>query len=495
VLRNDAGTDEVAVGVPSGQDATLHWRLETEAGELLGGTAAPQSLASGDDDVSRLRVPAPAPGYHRLTVTLGGESATQTLIVVPHACYQPPALGEDGRTWAVAAQLYTVRSAANWGIGDFTDLGELAKLAKRLGAGAVALNPLHAGFLDESAHASPYSPSGRRHFNPIYLDVQAIPEFAGCEAARRRLADPVFQAELARLRAEDLVDHAGVVEAKRPVLEDLYRHFRARHLDATPTERGAAFRAFQAAGARTLWRFCVFHALRESFAAQDPARRDWRRWPAAWRDPDSEAVADFARREKEAVEFHAYLQWQTLAQLDRVQAASDGLEVGLITDLALGADAAGAETWSEPELYVNGVSLGAPPDELNLWGQDWGLPPMSPLALRERAHAPFVEVLRANMRHAGAIRIDHMLGLMRQYWVPAGFPASDGVYVRFPFEELLGVLALESRRQECFVVGEDLGTVPEGLRPRQHALVGAGPGGVRRPARRADRRPRQRRPL
>jgi (1->4)-alpha-D-glucan 1-alpha-D-glucosylmutase len=469
LVRAGAKRPEVAIAVPSDARDNLQWRLETEGGEVFEGSVALADIPLADDGGRRLALPRMAAGYHTLDVGLGERRVRQKVIAAPSRCYTPPGLRKGGRTWGFGLHVYTLRSARNWGIGDFTDLGELAGLARSLGAGAIAVNPLHATFLDDPEHASPYSPSSRRHFNPLYLDVEAIPDFAECRDARLRMADAAFQAELARLRATDWVDYRGVAAVKRPVLEVLYRHFRASHLDGGLTERGAAFRVFQDTGGRGLWRYCVFHALQERLSVGDANLRDWRCWPPDYRDPSSEAVAEFAAQNVEAVDFHAYLQWQSLAQLDRIRDACADMPVGLISDLALGSDTIGAETWGDQDLFVTGASLGAPPDTLNLLGQDWGLPPMNPVALRERGYDAFIEILRANMRHAGAIRIDHVLGLMRQYWIPAGFPADDGLYVRFPFEEMLGVLALESQRQRCLVIGEDLGTVPKGLRERLRA--------------------------
>ncbi|RDD63803.1 malto-oligosyltrehalose synthase [Ferruginivarius sediminum] len=469
LVRAGAKRPEVAIAAPSCARGDLRWRLETEGGEVFEGSVTLAAMSLADDGSRRLALPRLVAGYHTLDVVLGESRERQRVIAAPACCYTPPALRKDGRTWGFGLHVYTLRSARNWGIGDFTDLGELAGLARSLGAGAIAVNPLHANFLDDPEHASPYSPSSRRHFNPLYLDVEAIPDFAECRDARLRMADAAFQAELARLRATDWVDYRGVAAVKRPVLEVLYRHFRASHLDGGLTERGAAFRAFQDTGGRGLWRYCVFHALQERLSAGDANLRDWRCWPPDYRDPSSEAVVEFAAQNVEAVDFHAYLQWQSLAQLDRIRDACADMPVGLISDLALGSDTIGAETWGDRDLFVTGASLGAPPDTLNLLGQDWGLPPMNPVALRERGYDAFIEVLRANMRHAGAIRIDHVPGLMRQYWIPAGFPADDGLYVRFPFEEMLGILALESERQRCLVIGEDLGTVPDGLRERLRA--------------------------
>jgi (1->4)-alpha-D-glucan 1-alpha-D-glucosylmutase len=389
------------------------------------------------------------------------EQAVPPFNFAPAPAWRPHALQDDGRLWGIAVQLYSLRSVRNWGIGDFTDLAELIEGAAELGAAAIGLNPLHALFPTRPEHASPYSPSSRLFLNPLYLDVEAVPELHDCRAALRRVRSREFQARLRELRAKTCVDYTGVAAAKFAVLEQVYRFFRRACLVDAAHPRARAFREFQAQRNPALRRFATFHALGENRTAID-----WREWPAQWRDPGSSAVAAFARRHAYRIEFHEYLQWLADWQLRAAAelAHARGMPIGLYGDLAVGADSTGAEAWSDQRTTVTGAAVGAPPDQLNLNGQNWGLPPPDPLAWREQAYAPFIEMLRANMRHAGALRIDHILGLMRLYWVPAGMSAKDGAYVRYPWRELLAVLAAESREQRCLVVGEDLGTVPQGLR-------------------------------
>jgi (1->4)-alpha-D-glucan 1-alpha-D-glucosylmutase len=333
------------------------------------------------------------------------------------------------------------------------------------GASALLLNPLHPLFPSEPAHASPYSPSNRAWFNTLYLDVEAIPEFHECSEAKVRVASPEFAARLAGLRAGKEVDYATVARAKAEVLDLIYRHFRTHHL-AHGTQRAQAFRAFQAQGGESLRAHALFEALQAHFHAADPQVWGWPAWPAAYRDPASPEVAAFAERAAAEVEYFEYLQWQAAEQLARAGQRSwqRWLRVGLMFDLAIGVAEGGAATWAQRDLYALSASIGAPPDEINRMGQDWGLPPWIPHRLREAAYAPFIELLRANMREAGALRIDHVMGLYRLYWVPRGQPASEGAYVRYPFDDLLGILALESQRNRCMVVGEDLGTVPDEVR-------------------------------
>ncbi|MBI2290175.1 MAG: malto-oligosyltrehalose synthase [Betaproteobacteria bacterium] len=406
-------------------------------------------------------------GYHRFTLQPpeGAAPSVFTLIIAPGRCYTPPALEGAGRVWGTAVQLYALRSARNWGIGDFSDLRNAIEIAGRAGAGIVGVNPLHALFPHNPDHISPYSPSSRACLNVLYLDVEAVPEFAECETARAAVATPEFESRLRALRAAELVDYRGVAEAKLWTLRALYDHFRERHL-AAHTARGEAFLAYQRSGGEPLARYALFQALQEDFHARDERVWGWPVWPEPYRDPASPQVRAFLEANGERIEFHTWLQWLAEEQLAACGRRSWelGLGVGLYQDLAVSADRAGAETWAWQSIYAETASIGSPPDDFNLNGQNWGLPPPIPEALAECAYAPFVATLRANMRHAGALRIDHVMGLMRLFWIPPGGKPADGAYVHYPLQDLLGVLALESRRNRCLVVGEDLGTVPDAVR-------------------------------
>ena len=353
------------------------------------------------------------------------------------------------------------------GIGDFSTLGQLIAFAGARGASLIGLNPLHDMFLDDPDQASPYSPASRLFLNPLYVEPTAIPEFATTSAAVARMDEPSFKSQLAEGGANPLVDYPKVAELKLAILELVWDGFRK---DASP-ERQAAFAAFRAAQGPSLARFCLFQAQREAQGQADPALADWRRWPQPLRDPGSAESQAFAREHAQRLDFFAWLQWvadEQLASLSQ-QSASLGLSLGLYRDLAVGAGSAGAETWSNPGVVVEGVHVGAPPDLFNPAGQDWGLPAFDPNKLRAEAYRSFIELLRTNMRHAGGLRIDHIMALQHLYWVPAGEPASEGAYIAYPFEDMLAILALESHRQRCFIVGEDLGTVPKGFRERMAA--------------------------
>ncbi|HET6304742.1 MAG TPA: 4-alpha-glucanotransferase, partial [Myxococcota bacterium] len=367
------------------------------------------------------------------------------------------------RGFGIFANLYAVRSARNLGFGDFADLRALVRFAARHGAAFVGLNPLHALRLDPR-ETSPYSPATRFFREPLYLELEAIPELAHCGSARRILASAAWRSEVAGLREAERIDYAHAAILRRPVLEALHATFVARH-GVGRTPRGRAFEAFLAREGETLLAFASFRTMEEAHAGR---ARDWRAWPVRLRDPGSDAVREFRRARPREVGFHAWLQFELDAQLAAVarEARAAGMAIGLYPDLALGSSRAGFDAWAFPRRFASGVTLGAPPDDYAPEGQDWNLPALLPARLAEDGFAWFARLLGASFAHAGALRVDHVLGFQRQWWIPAGRPASEGAYVRFPARELLGVLAHESRRARALVIGEDLGTVPPGLTAR-----------------------------
>jgi (1->4)-alpha-D-glucan 1-alpha-D-glucosylmutase len=477
VIRAAAAT--VTLALPqTRRDETIVWELALEnggrrTGELV--AAQLQQLDTREIDgrhygCFRLPLPDNLPlGYHRLR--LPALAAETTLIVTPARCYIAPALQQGGRCWGFALQLYTLRSARNWGIGDFSDLAVLAAAAGRAGASFIGLNPLHARHLVKPDEASPYAPSSRLFLDPLYIDVEAVAEFADCAPARAVVDGAAFQGQLAAARQTTLVDYAAVTALKLPLLEQLFAHFQQLR-SGSGSARAAAFEEFKRAGGAALARFAEFEALRLHLQAGGSQTVDWRSWPPALRDPASAALTQFRREYAERIDFQIYLQWIAAAQLGDAAAAarSGGMPLGLYCDLAVGAAHDSAETWSEQALFAHDVSVGAPPDLLNRQGQTWGLPPWNPRVLAQQAYAPLRRLLAANMRAAGALRIDHVMALTRLFWIPAGKSGADGGYVRNPFEALAAIVALESARNRCMVIGEDLGSVPDGLRARLHEL-------------------------
>ena len=460
----------------------FEWTLEEEEGASRSGSFLPAEMAveerqyvagAGFIRVRLLLTRPPQPGYHKFKLHAPGEEsapqATMSLIIVPHRCYLPASL-KSGKLWGPIVNLYGIRSQRNWGMGDFTDLLALVELAAQSGAAFVGVNPLHALFPHDPSHASPYSPASRALLNILYIDPQRVPDFRDCVKARKSVARREFKAELRDLRTANLVDYRRTAKLKFEILDLLFEHFRTHHLDSG-SDRERAFRAFQNAQGDTMRLASLFFALQEELLVRDATAWGWRAWPEEYRDPNSNAVLEFARSHARRVEYYDYLQWNAEMQLDAVgkRAFELKLGVGLYQDLAVGADSGGAETWAAQGLYAGQATVGAPPDEFNVKGQDWSMPPFLPERLKDAAYKPFITLLRANMRHSGALRIDHVMGLMRLYWIPANENPDCGGYVSYPVDDLLGIVALESERNRCMVVGEDLGTLPEGMNERLYA--------------------------
>lgn len=425
-----------------------------------GDGAATSTRAPDGRQAPRVTVTLPplAAGRYRVRDADRPEIAA-ALTVAPPRCYMPPALADGGRLFGVAAHLYSLRHDGDSGIGDFTTLQRFGIAAARHGARFVGLNPIHAQFDYHRERASPYHPSDRRFLDPIYLDVgdatvlADTPEVGSAHVSTARTA--------AALRAGRLVDYPAVWALKRQVLEASFASFEARRAARPSSPEAQAFAAFVAAGGDALRRFCIFQALTEAHEGAE-----WFAWDAGLRDPADPAVASFAAAQEPRLRYHAYLQWLCDRQFGAAVAgaAAAGLSLGAYRDLAVGTAPDGAEAWSERAAYVLGVSIGSPPDPFSAEGQIWCLPPPNPL-VPDSARV-FAELLAANMRHAGALRIDHAMGLQRLFWVPDGAKGSEGAYVAYDLEANLAELALESQRARCVVIGEDLGTVAEGFRER-----------------------------
>jgi 4-alpha-glucanotransferase len=413
----------------------VRWNIEGEG----------RIIAEGVTDDRSLRWPEDLPfGVWRLRITdASGASEDAPLIVAPQRAFT----GDFDRSWVIAVQLYSVRSARNWGMGDFTDLESLIRLASQLGADGIGLNPLHALFDDRPGDCSPYSPNSRLFLNPLYIDVQNIPGYQ---------AMPDGDA-IARLQQSAIVDYPGVAALKWRALRSAFEHFGKHRDDAA----AADFDAFRAERGTLLSHFACFEVLRRKF------KTPWWEWPKEWREPDDARCAELrAGPDKNEVEFVEFVQWAADRQLQACKKLADrlGMKVGLYLDVAVGVQADGFDAWNEQAAISRELGVGAPPDLLNTLGQSWGLAGFNAAGLELTSFEPFRQMLRAAMRHAGAIRLDHVLGLKRLYLIPHGYPARQGAYVQMPLEALFAVTALESVAHRCVVIGEDLGTVPEGFR-------------------------------
>jgi len=479
VVRPGSAGVTIAVGTDA-LERLLHWRIALESGGVLQGSvrtgdlAERESIQLGDEWRTRRVLPLSDDlphGYHRVRVVVeGGAAAECALIAAPRASFEPQMLRDGRRLWGVAVQLYTLRSGRNWGIGDFADLEDVVRGFAPAGASFIGLNPLHALFPCNPWHFSPYSPSSRHFLNVLYIAVERVAEFATCAEAQGILEAPGFQAELARLRATAVVDYPGVAAAKLPVLRALHEHFRREHL-ARGSTRAAAFRTYLAERGEPLRLHALHDAIDEHLRGRDRDRYwGWPVWPEVLRDPRQAGAGEFEAAHLETVEYYAWLQWTADEQLGAAQqlARELGMKIGLYGDYAVGVNPSGSETWSDQALYRKGAGVGAPPDALALKGQDWGIPPQDPNVLATEQYAPLRNLIAANMRHFGALRLDHVMALYRQWWVPVGLGANEGGYVHYPHDDLMSVLALESERHCCLVVGEDLGTVPPEM---SHAMA------------------------
>ncbi|MFW6010162.1 MAG: 4-alpha-glucanotransferase, partial [Actinomycetota bacterium] len=395
-------------------------------------------VASGElelEDGSSRRVDTILPtdlplGYHTLHPHRG---EPRTVIVSPGRCAAHP-----GRTWGWAVQLYSTLSASSWGVGDLADLRDLGRWSAEQGAGINLINPLDAVIPQRPRQNSPYFPSSRRFRDVLYLRIEEVP---GSEVAADELASLAGRARTDGER----IDRDAVTDAKLAALEHVWRH-------APDAGHEPGFIRYQAEQGEALATFATYMALAERHGC------GWRSWPAEHRHPGSPGVATTAAERADRVSFHAWVQWLLDEQLE---AAARPL--ALMRDLPVGFDPDGADAWAWQDLLATGVTIGAPPDELGPHGQDWMMPPLVPWKLRAAHYAPFIETVRSAMRHAGALRIDHVMGLFRLFWIPSG-DASRGTYIRQHTEELLDILALESHRAGAYVVGEDLGTVEPGVR-------------------------------
>jgi len=427
----------------------------------------------------RIEIPSPdglSLGYYSLTIRaeglVGGMIGTMRLIVAPRQCYVPPSIEANQRLWGLGLQLYSLSSNRNWGCGDFTDLGEIVEWSgKDLGAGVIGLNPLHALRNAAPYHTSPYAPYSRMYLNELYIDLERLPEFFGSEEAQHQFRTPEFQSMLRILRESRRVDYDAIMMAKRTMLDLAYRKFlndaySGEEPNLQPkTARGWLFERFIQAEGTPLELYATFQALEEERRLIQSKSTTWHDWPKQFLIP-GQPVREYAKRHRKRIRFFQYIQWVASEQLNEIRQMAEqlGMPVGLYHDLALGADRDGAEAWIYQSVLALGADCGAPPDGFAPEGQNWGLPPINPHALRASGYELMIQLLRKNFRSGGAIRLDHVMAFCRLFWIPRGRPASEGTYVQYPFEDLLAIVALESTRSKTLVIGEDLGTVPDWVR-------------------------------
>ena len=417
----------------------------------------------GDNDTLWIKLPQLACGYYTLSAESGGKSCFVRLIVAPESVYQPKLLANGGQMNGLTMHLYSLRSERNWGIGDFTDLLNLMKYAAEKKLDFVGINPLHALFTSKPAFASPYSPSSREWLNPIYLDVEKVGAFTYNEQLKNWLAQPKIRQRIAALRITETVTYTAVWACKRDALHMAFNAFEQDTCEAAENER-AAFEAFVLEKGKALQGFGLFEALDQYYSR--PGQVGWQSWPSEFHQPDGEAVEKFARSHEREIRFYMWLQWLCAEQLREVnQAAAEyGVKLGIYGDLAVGVARGSADTWLNRQDYCMDLSVGAPPDPLGPTGQNWDLPPLNPLMLKHTGYEKFAHLLRENMSLYGVLRIDHVMALCRLWWVLNGKTADFGAYVHYDAEVMFAILALESQRNRCVIIGEDLGTVPDEAR-------------------------------
>ena len=461
IVARDGAPVQVPLVVSSNWEGAIAWTIMREPGDQSDGEIHVRDLAVKatrmiDGKLCQhfdLELPPQPAGYHHVSVR-HHEGASAVLIVAPRQCHLP----DQSRGWGISTQLYGVRSHGDWGMGDFGSLSRLVDWASSCGASMISFNPLHALFLEAPAQASPYYPSSRLFLNPLYLEMAAIEDFAESERTRRfaaHLADVCRPAIKAQYIAYPVVS-----AAKLGVLEELFQHFLSCH-GKPRDQRGQAFESFLQKGGLALQQLAIFQLLSEQLGTHE-----WRGWPDSLHSPMSQSVNQLAGRHRERLLFFQYLQWQCELQLASVAERGRSRRLGLCRDFAVSVATSSCDYWCNQEVFLPETGIGAPPDPFNEAGQGWGLAALNPRALRAACYSPFIAWLRANMRHASALRIDHILGWQRLFVIPTGARPADGAYINFPLDDLLAIAALESVRADCSVVGEDLGTVPAGFDER-----------------------------
>ncbi len=453
---------------------SLSFHLLLETGQSLAGSFEINQLhtigeaSAGDRQWKTYALPLPSDtplGYHRLTATLNGNALGESnVIVCPDRAYWPDQLATGGVA-GFNVTLYGLRSRRNWGCGDLTDLRPLIDWAKReVGFEFIGLNPLHALHNRVPYNTSPYLPLSIFYKNLIYIDIETIPEFQASRCAQRLLQSAAVQEKLRALRDAAFVQYSDVDKLKRRFLKLLYRQFRRDRL-GNP-ERSARFQNYCDTEGDLLQKFALYSALDEVLHKQDRNRWTWLQWPSPFHTPDSPECQDFAARHPRLLEYYKFIQFVLDEQLQAAQAYAKqaGMSVGLYHDLAVATDSCGSDLWAHRNFFVSGCRVGAPPDDFSPDGQDWAFPPPNTLAHQENGYRLYRESIRKIVRTGGALRLDHVMRLFRLFWIPDGYSAADGIYVRDHATDLMRILALESVRSQNIIIGEDLGTVTDEIR-------------------------------
>ncbi|WP_424410252.1 4-alpha-glucanotransferase [Pasteurella sp. PK-2025] len=440
--------------------SSITYQLFSENGQLVSEASA---FSTQSIELSSLSY-----GYYLLVINDKKKHYRVRLLVSPKNAYQPPILAQE-KTWGLNIQLYSLRSKQNWGIGDFADLRYLIEHASQYGVNFIGINPLHLMYSATPEWASPYSSSSRRWLNPIYLDIVSLPEFKLSKKTQTWFASESIQQQLASLREAELVDYTAVTQLKQTALFQLF-DFSKQSQSAQIKQRREAFKQFMQEQGDALLLQGLFEVL-DHQAKRDEMSSDnigWLGWRAEWQHLQADEKAKLLRKHQKHIECYAWQQWLMSEQLAEMQACCQkhGMALGIYGDLAVSSSCGSVDVWSDPDLYFMEASVGAPPDPLGPFGQNWHLPPYNPAVLKARGFQPFIDMLRANMQHFGILRIDHVMGLFRLWLIPKGKTAADGVYVHYPFAELMAILAIESQRNRCLVIGEDLGTVPNEVRSK-----------------------------
>ena len=452
------------------------WCLVLENGQKIEGMFQPSDLTrlsarnAGTENYYKLLFPwvhQLQHGYHRFMIAKLEDEYNQDndllIIVVPGKCYWPEDAKEKFR--GIGVQLYSTRSKNNWGFGEFSDINKIVDYAAEKGADFIGLNPVHAVSLHNADYRSPYSPISRFQYNALNINVEEVAEEQGGVDLKEEIVSS-YGKRIADLKEKYLIGYPEVRRLKLEAMSDLYEQFLKIHYGRKKTKLGSEFESYIQAGGDSLERYACYEALSEFFLNKDSKLIAWPMWEDCYQSPESKEVKVFSEDNRQRVDFYKYLQFYSERQLRSVASyvKDKGLALGLYIDLALSAERGGSDIWKDHDIYALGASVGCPADQYAPQGQNWSFPPVIPHQLVAHQYRYFIETLRVNMRYAGAIRIDHAMGLTRLFWIPPSGDALQGLYVRYPVQDMIGIISLESQRNKCVVVGEDLGTVPPGFR-------------------------------